>query len=198
MKYRKWSGLILLLGLSISLWGQSRSWQETTSFNGRFRVLAPASLQEKTDTIQTKLGPLIYHTFFFQSPDQTADNLFYMVSYCDYPTGTVHSDSVELVEAFFDATVEEAAFSINGKLIYSEPISMQGYPGRLWRVEYLNGQALIKTRAYLINNRYYAIQTVALKDKSLNQSTERFFSSFQIWNDPNNNRGRTTRGRNHP
>lgn len=191
----KWCGVVLVLGISMSLYGQSRSWQETISMPGRFRVMAPQVLQEKTDTIYTKLGALVYHTFFFQSPDKLADNLFYMVSYCDYPPGTVHSDSSDLVEAFFDATVEEAAFSINGKLIYSEPATFQSYPGRIWRVEYLKGEAIIKTRAYLVNNRYYAIQTVMLKDKSLNQATDRFFSSFQIWEPPGRSSQRTTRGK---
>lgn len=155
-------------------------WQELVSTQGRFRIKTPGYLTEKVDTLNTSLGLQTYHTFFYQSPDKEADNLFYMISYCDYPEGSIDVDSTELVDEFFDVTVKESAFSINGDLVYSNPIEWNGYPGRIWRVDYLKGSAVIKTRAYLVGNRYYAIQTVMLKDKSLNPSSDQFFNSFYL------------------
>lgn len=155
-------------------------WRETLSYTGRFRVIAPGHMLEKVDTIKTKLGEQVYHTFFYQSPNKRSDNLFYMVSYCDYPAGSIHSDSTEYLDEFFEVSAEEAAFSITGDLIYSQARTWNGYPGRVWRVDYLQGEAIIKTRAFLVENRYYTIQTIMLKANSLNPSTDEFFNSFYL------------------
>ncbi|WP_143473284.1 hypothetical protein [Flavilitoribacter nigricans] len=155
-------------------------WEETVSYAGRFQVSAPGYMVEKTDTLETKLGQQVNHTFFYQSPDKKSDNLFYMVSYVDYPEGTMHMDSVDLLGEFFEASAEEAAFSITGDLVYSNPRDWNGYPGQVWRVDYLKGQAIIKTRAFLVENRYYTIQTIMLRDNSLNPSTQKFFDSFYL------------------
>lgn len=159
---------------------EDRPWEEMVSQPGRFGVWTPGFMLEKVDTMKTELGEMAYHTFFFQSPVKTSDNLFYMVSYCDYPEGSVHADSTALLEEFFDVTTKEAAFSISGDLVYSNPWEWNGYPGRIWRVDYLKGEAIIKTRAFLVANRYYTMQTIMLKDKSLNPSSKRFFESFYL------------------
>ncbi|MEZ4993349.1 MAG: hypothetical protein R2824_23200 [Saprospiraceae bacterium] len=155
-------------------------WEEIVSNAGRFGIRAPGYMIEKVDTIKTQLGEMAYHTYFLQSPVKTSDNLFYMVSYCDYPEGSVHADSTELLEEFFDVTVKESAFSISGDLVYSNPWEWNDYPGRIWRVDYLKGEAIIKTRAFLVDNRYYSMQTIMLKDKSLNPSSKAFFDSFYL------------------
>lgn len=159
---------------------QEKIWEETVSYAGRFQVKTPGFMVEKTDTIKTKLGALTYHTFFYQSPDKKADNLFYMVSYVDYPEGSMHMDSVDLLGEFFEASAEEAAFSITGDLVYSQPQDWNGYPGQAWRVDYLKGAAIIKTRAFLVENRYYNIQTIMLRENSLNPSSKKFFDSFYL------------------
>ncbi|RMG78204.1 MAG: hypothetical protein D6714_18500, partial [Bacteroidetes bacterium] len=133
-------------------------WQTFESYEGRFRVLAPGAMTEKIDSIQTDVGTLAYHVFFHQSDNKDADNLFYMVSYCDYPAGSVHSDSTELLAPFFEATLESAAASVDGKLIYADDIRYDDYPGKFWRIDYLDGQAIIKTKAFLVKNRYYSLQ----------------------------------------
>ncbi len=160
---------------------QSGDWQEVRSFDGRFRVLSPGPLTEKTDTMTTPVGELTYHTFFYQpEEEQKADNLIYMVSYCDYPEGALHSDSTELLQEFFDATIESARFSVKGDLIYESERKLRGYPGRFWRIHYLDGQAVIKTWGLVADNRYYSIQTVTLKNRGLNPSSDRFLDSFKV------------------
>jgi hypothetical protein len=155
-------------------------WEEMVSTAGGFGIRVPGFMVEKVDTMKTQLGEMAYHTYFFQSPVKTSDNLFYMVSYCDYPEGSVHADSTELLEEFFDVTAKESAFSITGELVYSNPWDWNGYPGRIWRVDYLQGEAIIKTRAFLVENRYFTMQTIMLKDKSLNASSKQFFDSFYL------------------
>ena len=83
---------------------------------------------------------------FEEQVEKNPDNLVYMVSYVDYPKYSIHSDSTELVEDFFKTTVETAVESVKGELSYSSDITMNEYPGRLWRVDYNDGKALIKTK----------------------------------------------------
>jgi hypothetical protein len=169
--------------LALGTQAQADKWEELKSYEGRFRLVAPAPMQLKVDSIETSLGTMAYHTFFYHPPkeaEKTADNLLYMLSYCDYPEYSVHSDSADLVQEFFEATIESAVGSVRGKLLYSSEQNYRSYPGRFWRIDYLNGQAVIKTRALLVGSRYYALQTIMLKEKGLNASTNRFMDSFQL------------------
>jgi len=159
-----------------------QNWAEFKSFEGQFRVVAPGEMTEKVDSIETELGKLAYHAFVYQPEDEEkADNLIYMITYVDYPENSVHSDSTELVTEFFETTIESAAEAVKGNLIYSSETTLQEYPGRLWRIEYLEDRAVIKTRAFVAKNRYYSIQTISLKERALNTSSDKFFDSFRIF-----------------
>ena len=189
----KWIFGCFLLCLAMPLMGQrldigkekeqpikvDDQWEEIKSYDGKFRILSPEAMTKKIDTVETQIGQLAYHTHFFQD-DLQGENLFYMLSYCDYPEYTVHSDSTELLPEFFEATMESAAASVNGELLYSDDFSYREYPGKVWRIDYLEGKALIKTRAYLIGRRYYAMQTITLKDRSLNTASDKFLDSFRF------------------
>ncbi len=155
-------------------------WQELVSYEGRFRLLVPGPVVLKIDSINTDIGKLAYHTFLYQPEDQKADNLLYLVSYCDYPEYSVHSDSVEMVAEFFDATIEAAVSSVEGVLRYDDDLSIKNFPGRIWRIDYLDGKAVIKNRAFLVNDRFYSLRTIALKEKSLNPTSDQFFDSFHL------------------
>jgi hypothetical protein len=103
-----------------------------------------------------------------------------MITFCDYPPGSIHSDSTELLKDFFDASIDQATSSVHGELAYQNDVTLKGYPGKLWRINYLRGQALIKTRAFMVENRFYTIQTVTVKDMAINAASDRFFDSFII------------------
>jgi hypothetical protein len=130
--------------------------------------------------LKTEIGTLTYHTFFIQSREKEAENLYYMVSYCDYPEGVIFTDSTELVLEFFQATLETAVQSVNGKLMWATDVQLGPYPGKFWRIDYLDGKAIIKTKAYLAGRRYYSLQTISYREKNINASADRFFDSFLI------------------
>ncbi len=178
--------LLLIAGLcnTIGLAAQPTPdlWRTYKSDEGRFEVLSPDLMSSKTDSVETPVGTLAYHTYFYQPrpDDATAENMMYMVSYCDYPEGSLHQDSTELLAAFFDATMESAAISVDGKLMYNSPRDYLDYPGHFWRIDYLDSQAVIKTWGLVVGRRYYAIQTVTVKSRSLNRSSDNFLDSFRI------------------
>ncbi|MCB0555116.1 MAG: hypothetical protein KDD02_16315 [Phaeodactylibacter sp.] len=170
-------------GWSLPLQAQSDKWEEFKSYEGRFRVLAPGPLQHRVDSVETSIGTLAYHTYFYQPPkeeESKADNLLYMLSYCDYPENTVHSDSAALLEEFFDATIEQAVKSVKGELAYSSVQDYFGYPGRIWRIDYLNEKAVVKTRAVVVGSRYYSLQTAMVRERNLNPSANRFLDSLRL------------------
>ena len=168
----------ILFLLSTAFFAQN-TWQVYTSRDGRFQIEVPGSFTEKTDSVKTDVGNLVYHTFFLQT-DSTAENLFYMVSYCDYPASVVFADSTGLAADFFKETIEAATETVKGELTYSSDIQLDTHPGKTWRIDYLGGKAVIKNRAYLVGSRYYALQTIAWKDKSLNAEGTKFFDSFRL------------------
>lgn len=167
-------------GVKLDLRGDWKNWQEYHSYSGKFSILTLGEMTEKVDSIATNIGKLAYHTFFYQPPAADADNVLYMLSYVDYPEGTIHADSTELLTEFFKETIATAASSVKGVLLYTNDWKYNNYPGKVWRIDYLNGKAIIKTKACVIGNRYYALQTVTRKEKSLNFAADRFLDSFKL------------------
>lgn len=174
--------LLLIAGFAAPVHAQNKTrWEEFRSYEGRFRVLAPGSFRLKTDSIATDVGTLAWHTYFFDDPTREAENAVYMLSYVDYPEGSIHHDSTELVSALFDATVEESAFSVAGGVTWSNRIRLGQYPGMFWRVDYKDGRAVIKTKAFVAGNRYYAIQVVMRRERSLNTAADKFLESLRLF-----------------
>ena len=173
-------GLLLGLVFFLSSWTNIHSWKAFISLEGKFKVMMPGKVVEKKSDIETAIGTLVYHTFLHQPTEPDSDNLVYMVSFCEYPPHSIHSDSLQLVNEFFETTMSSAAESVGGILQYTSEISINDFPGRVWRVDYNDGKAIIKTNAYLVGNRYYSIQTILLKEKSFNPSTDKFLDSFEL------------------
>ena len=166
--------------ISTFLVPSATEWKEYVSFEGKFKILTPVEVEERQTEIETALGPIVYHTLFGQEDGAKVDNYVYMVSYCDYPEFSVHSDSTELLQEFFEETINSATESVGGTLMYSSEITLKGYPGRLWRIDYKDDSASIKTKAYVVGRRFYSIQTVTLREKSLNPSIDKFLDSFKL------------------
>ncbi|MEM8524665.1 MAG: hypothetical protein AAGG68_08475 [Bacteroidota bacterium] len=170
---------LLFLLLPSSFFFSQNDWTFYESKDKQFKILVPGELREKIDTFETDLGELHYHTLYHQATAETG-NQVYMLSYCDYPEGSIHSDSTEILADFFEETIQTAKFSINGDLMYKADRNLYSYPGKYWRIDYRDGQAVVKTKAFVVKNRYYAIQVVATKEKHINPESERFMESFRL------------------
>lgn len=156
-------------------------WEDYYSYEGGFRVRTPGPMTERIDTIDTPLGRMAYHTFMYLVNDEEyAENVFYMVSYCDYPPGALHQDSTGLLDEFFAATVSEAVRSVRGQLIYRNDFAYLDYPGHIWRIHFRGGDAVIKTKALIVDDRYYTIQTVMKREMALNRASDTFLDSFRL------------------
>ncbi len=168
------------VGIKLDLRGDWKNWRDFNSYDGKFSILTLGDMTKKVDSIETAIGTLAYHTFFYQPKEADADNVLYMLSYCDYPAGAIHSDSTDLLPDFFKETMDTATSSVHGELLYANNWNYKDYPGKVWRIDYLNGQAIIKTKACVVGRRYYALQTVTRKEKSLNFAADKFLDSFKL------------------
>ena len=164
-----------ILGISF------QNWKEFRSYEGRFRVLIPGEMQRNERTIHTDIGEIKYVTHYYQNTESEVENNVYMVSYCDYPAHSIHSDSTDLIEEFFESTLESATKSISGELRYVDKMNYKDYPSRFWRIDYRSGTATIKTRAFLIKNRFYIVQAAMERGKSLNEAADKFMDSFAVF-----------------
>jgi len=150
--------LYILIFSLLSLNATQDHWIIFSNTEANFKVEVPGEMIEKVRTIPTEIGELSYHTFIHQAQKDSSDNVLYLINYVDYPEGTMHSDSTAILEDFFNTTIETATESVEGKLAYSSDDSLLEYPGKVWRINYNGGAATIKTKAFLIEQRYYAIQ----------------------------------------
>ncbi len=165
-------------------WEQQQNWTDLNEVDGRFRLLIPAEMAHKIDTVETDLGRQAYHTFFLQAPDKNkAENIIYAISYVDYPEGSLHHDSLALVSEFLAGTEEEAAEAVGGEIIYGSDKQISGYPARQWRIDYPSkgGTASARTLAGVAGNRYYELKVFSLRAAGLSKSADRFFDSLRLF-----------------
>lgn len=168
-------------GKSLRVWEKSQRWELHQDLDGGFEIMIPAAWEHRVDTIETEIGELAYHTYFLNTPVDTADNVFYMLSYVDYPDGSVHEDSTQLVQELLSASQEEAIERMKGELLFSTEKEINFHPGRYWRIDYLDGQASVRTQAFVAGSRYYAMQTISKARQGINESTQRFFGSLKVY-----------------
>lgn len=166
-------------------WEASQNWAVIQDADGRFQLLSPAKFTHAVDSVETALGRQVYHTFHLAAPDPaTAENAIYAISYVDYPTGTIHHDSTELVREFMLGTEEEAAAAVGGEIVYSTDKELSGYPARQWRIDYNGGRATARTLAGVVGNRYYEVKVFSVSASGINQSANKFFDSVRLYAPP--------------
>lgn len=167
----------------ISMGAQAQSvsdWQKYKDSTGRFTILFPkGEVKQHVDTIETHLATVEYHTTFYHRGEEKGVSI-YQISWCDYPEGSIPSDSLDMVSEFFDTTIETAAESVQGKVVYQENQKVSGFPGRSWRINYNKGDAVLHSTAYLVGERYYLLQSASPRSYSLSPEIEKFFRSFRL------------------
>ena len=173
--------LISLVCFPIFLGSQSDNWKVFQSYEGSFKVEIPTGMMLQNErVIYTDIGEITYHTYYYQEEGKNFENALYVVSYCDYPDYTIHSDSTALLPEFFNNTITSAEESVIGELRYEEDINYKDFPGKLFRIDYREGTATLKSKVFIVKNRFYNIQIATTRGKSLNSAADRFLDSFRL------------------
>jgi hypothetical protein len=158
---------------------QVTDWKFYLSEDKRFSISAPGELESTLDTLTSAIGPILCNNLLYQ---EETDSLaaIYSLSHCEYPTGTLHSDSTELTTLYFDSTVSNMVASIGGTLLYESDQKYFGYPGRIWKVNYDEGKKWGKFRAIMVENRLYILQVRALNSVATRENATRYLDSFNL------------------
>lgn len=156
------------------------NWDLFTSKEGNFSILSPAKLEENKQLIPSELGKIEYYTFSCHFEDPKESNFAYVVSYSDYPKDMIPQDSVKILEEFLASSMEAAAESLNGQIVYSQPETQQSINGLIGRIEYADGAAVMRTKMFFHNDRFYSLQVFSTAANSLNKESEKFLGSFRF------------------
>lgn len=144
-------------------------------------VVVPGGLM-KHSTRETSSGidNLVYHSFAIDFDDPSSGYYAFILSYVDYPEGSMHSDSTELLDDFFGIAVKESIFQMRGELIYESDEEFFKYPSKVWRINYKKGRATIRNKSIMINNRFYMLQVISNTDVKANEIAQNYLESLRL------------------
>ena len=152
-------------------------WYSTQKDSLGFKVFLPDKPTEVSQVIETEIGSVEQKTFYLNN--DTGPVYFYQVNYIEYPEGSIHSDSIDLMDDFYLETIRGAVETFSGNLAYDADTELKGVKGRMYRIDYNNDALSLKAKAFVIRNRYYSVQAIYKKGQKIN-ALDRFFDSFDI------------------
>ncbi len=150
-----------------------------TPFGEDFSVQSPCQMKRDAKEIMTDIGRLS-HVSYSCGPQKEDKNFAYIISYVDYPEGTFHPDSLDLISEVLSESVEQQAEHLGGNVIYSADMDDLGFKGQLYRIAYKDAKIFVKGRVFLIGDRIYHLQVFALAENSLNDAMDVFLNSFAL------------------
>ena len=164
--------LLLLLVILPLLACKGASWKEFTSQEGGFSVLLPGQPKIERQTTETAVGPL---AFTMHTVELSFGSVAYVASYNDYPPSLISDDEKN---AILDGVVE-GALGPKANLKKSEPISIDGHPGREFTGTVKDGYEYT-SRTYLVNQRLYQLNVVSTPGKVPAEDKRKYFDSFKL------------------
>jgi hypothetical protein len=140
--------------------------------------MVPGPMLIKEHKVNTAVGELEVLNFYFNAnEEEKPDNYLYMVTTYEFPYLAQDSSDNELLDSLFDDNINKSVLDLSGELLYAEDISEYGSPGKMWKLNYGNGVA--KFKCFILKDRFYLLQVYTSKEKSLNNSVNRFMQSFR-------------------
>ena len=155
------------------------TWKTTTSKEGKFTLMMPQEAKQSIKKIPSDPDTLIMHLFMYDASAAQEDNLVYLAIYTDYAE-SYKNKSAEEINTLLNNSVDGAMNKVNGTLVSKTDIKKDGYPGKEYYIDFQNGAAEIHSRAYLVKNRMYILETIYVTASKGNKSDERFMNSFVL------------------
>lgn len=169
--------LILLSIFSVLTLHQS-DWIKFENQDSGFSILVPTTMLHTYKEIPTEIGEIIFNTFQCK-PAEEDRNALYIVHHYEYPDSLLTTDTSGLALELLEATVEESMITLNGTLDYRRSLNYEGHTGILYRIKYNKGNAVVKSKAFIIGDDVYVLQVYATIDNSINNLMDYFLDSFQ-------------------
>lgn len=147
---------------------QRDSWVTFNSEIGRFTVLLPQTPVEKTETVQSNVGPYTTHLFSVRS-----NGTIFVLGWVDYDLRFNFGPQSEL-----NANRDNFIKGIKGALVDSNYSTFDGYQSLEFTAE--TSDTIYKSRVFIVGRRPYQLITGTLKGVDDSANTARFFESFKI------------------
>ena len=142
-----------------------------------FSVDVPGEMEKTTNSFKTAVGELDVVNYAFQGGEDDP-NYLYLINMVKYPEGTFPKDSIDLVEEFLNNAIETSVAKVKGELIYSS--SIKNGLGKLFRIKYNEGGAIIKGKSFINKDVFISLQVFTIERKSLNDEMDVFLDSFRM------------------
>lgn len=176
--------VILIIGLSTFVHAQNKvdvsEWKKIRAIDKTAYIFAPLEMQVRIDSVTTDIGNVITVHHVLQQSTQFSPNFLFQFSYTLYPIGIVYRDSIDIAEDILSTTVENAVLMQNAELLYSAKKDFKDNPGRIWKTRYNDGAYVMKSEAYLADDRLYIIQVASVADTPTGDAVDHFLNSFRI------------------
>lgn len=166
---------IMILPLLMSF---APDWVTFTSADRTFSIQFPIKPTLHKQKIPSELGDVNMQLL----SAKTGDEKGYGVMVMDYPdSANLNSDSKEATAKVFRSSIDGGVHNLeDGKLLSEEDITIDGFPGREFKVEFMEGKGLIIGRAYFVNKRVYMLQAGIPKEDEDSDELNHFLNSFRL------------------
>ena len=140
-------------------------------------IYFPLPVEVRLDTLQTATGEVSVTTYYAADPKGRSGNRLYQLMTYAVPPGSFPADSVERIDAFFEATAEEAVLAVGGELKFMDATE-RAYPGRVFRIDFGERGVVSRNYVYLVGDAYYHLQVLSAREDDGSKSRTRFFDGF--------------------
>lgn len=144
-----------------------------------FEIQVPGKMDWGIKHVLTSLGEMKTTTYLYKGSEDNPDPV-YIINFTPYPPHSLDKDSIELIEMFFQTSLESIVGSLGGDLIYLADISNVYTPQKLYKIHYNNGLAAVKGKMIIENDIFYSIQVFSSFQKSQIPEIDKFLDSFRI------------------
>ena len=175
----------LIITLAVTAMAATTSigdWELFRFDRGLFQIEMPDLPAFSSQELSTDIGNLTMSVFMHEGEEGVDENLFYMISFTDYPVDKVNAESMSkaALDEHYKNSLQSTVNNMDGVLIEEKEIELFGHEGRDIKISYFEGQMIMRMQTLLVKNRMYALQTVASADNDNNDSQRRFFNSFEL------------------
>ena len=172
-------GIVLLFTALMMSFTKLEDWYLLESSS--YTILFPKKPTASTQKVDSKVGQLTMNLNIYEIPEnEKDDNYVYLLNETSYPDSVINSDMKDKLNEFYEKAIEGSVNSVKGKLLTEKTIQVGEYPGREVLIDYPAGGAIVKLRLVLVKNIVYLIEVMTDAKKVANESSEKFFNSFQL------------------
>lgn len=152
---------------------------------GDGEVYFPNEPQKLEREVNSEFGFVTSHIFLYQAPIDSIKlngNVAFIFAYTDYPN--IESLSKDDFNNFLNNRRDGAIQNSNGRLLLEERIFYNKYEGRRWRALLDNEANISNAYAYLVDDRFYLLQVISIREYDNNRGIDKFLKSFKLLNSP--------------